>query len=109
MWAAKPQEAWPSMQTINGANLGQTKISPEHLRGISFTAKLVNNNNSLNGISAKISEISVPLWKSANKSILIYLENPPSKKSSNANANSLTKIVWIISIRHEIPQKEISG
>ena len=54
-------------------------------------------------IPVKISEISIPLWKSANKSILICSENTPSKKSSNATANSQTKIKWIVSMRHEIP------
>ena len=54
-------------------------------------------------IPVKISEISIPLWKSANKSILICSENTPSKKSSNATANSQTKIKSIVSMRHEIP------
>ena len=61
--------------------------------------------NFLIGITAEISEISMPLWKSANKAILIWSENPPSKKSSNANANSQTKIKWLVSVRFEIPLK----
>ena len=54
------------------------------------------------GITAKISEIFIPLGKSVNKSILIGLGKFPSKESCNANANSQTKINSLVSLSHEI-------